>query len=336
MRKIAINGFGRVGRQVFRAILENDNAKNMLDVVAVNDITTSETLAHLLKYDSVHGTMAEDIKAEKDSIIINGKKIIVLSEKDPSNLPWSSLGVELVIESSGKFTDREKAYLHIKQGAKKVVITAPAKNEDITIVMGVNEEKYDPNQHSIISNTSCTTNCLAIVCKVLLENFGIKQGLMTTIHAYTNDQRVLDLEHKDLRRARAAGISMIPTTTGAAKAIGLVIPQLKGKLNGYAMRVPVPNVSIVDLTVDLEKKVTVEEINNAFKQAANGKLAKYLDYCDKPLVSIDFNHNSKSAVFDALSTMVIGENMAKVLAWYDNEWGYSCRVVDLVLYILSK
>lgn len=334
--KVAINGFGRIGRLVLRAAAENKDAWNSLDIVAINDLTNAKTLAHLLKYDSVHKTYEGDISSKESSIIINGKEIKVFAEKDPSKLPWKDLGVDIVIESTGKFTEKEKAVSHINAGAKKVIISAPGKNEDITIVMGVNENKYDSSKHHVISNASCTTNCLAPVCKVLMDKFGIKRGLMTTIHSYTNDQRILDFEHKDLRRARAAAMSMIPTTTGAAKAVGLVIPELKGKVNGFSMRVPTPNVSVVDLVADLEKNATAEEVNAAFKESAAGKLSRYLEYCEEPLVSIDFNHNGKSAVIDALSTMAVDGNMIKVIAWYDNEWGYSNRVIDLALYIMNK
>jgi len=325
--KVGINGFGRIGRGVFRAGIDK------IDFVAVNDVTDAKTLAHLLKYDSNFGIFDKDVSATSDSIIVGDKEIKVLKVKDPQELQWKELGVEIVVESTGLFTERESALKHIQAGAKKVIISAPAKNEDITIVLGVNEDKYNPKIHHIISNASCTTNCLAPVAKVLLDNFGIKCGLMTTIHSYTNDQRILDLPHKDLRRARAAALSMIPTTTGAAKAIGLVIPELKGKLHGIAIRVPTPNVSLVDLVVELEQSVTKEEINAKFKEAAEGKLNKYLEYCEAPLVSSDFNGNSKSAIFDPEYTTVIENNLVKVLAWYDNEWGYSCRVVDLIEYI---
>jgi glyceraldehyde 3-phosphate dehydrogenase len=335
--KVAINGFGRIGRLVMRAAAMNSEAWKELDIVAVNDLAKADTLAHLFKYDSVHGIFEGEVKHTESSIIINGKEIKITSEKDPSKLPWKAMGVEIVIESTGRFTDKEKAAAHITAGAKRVIISAPAKNEDITIVLGVNEDKYDPSKHFIISNASCTTNCLAPMCKVLLENFGIKKGLMTTIHSYTNDQRILDFEHSDLRRSRAAAVSMIPTTTGAAKAVGLVLPEVKGKLTGYAMRVPTPNVSIVDLTVDLEKKTTVEEINAALKKASlDPRMGKYLEYCDKPLVSIDFCGNPKSSIIDSLSTMVIDGDMAKVLSWYDNEWGYSNRVVELVQFVAKK
>ncbi|KYZ75570.1 glyceraldehyde-3-phosphate dehydrogenase [Anaerosporomusa subterranea] len=330
--KVGINGFGRIGRNVFRAALGNP----AVEIVAVNDLTDAPTLAHLLKYDSVHGTLNADVRAEGDQIIVNGKAIKVLAERDPANLPWKNLGVEVVVESTGRFTDGDKAAAHLKAGAKKVIISAPAKGEDITIVLGVNEKKYDPATHHILSNASCTTNCLAPFAKVLHENFGIKHGLMTTVHSYTNDQQILDLPHKDLRRARAAGMSIIPTTTGAAKAVALVLPELKGKLNGFAMRVPTPNVSIVDLAVELEKPASAEEINAALKAAAEGELKGVLAYTEEPLVSRDFNGNPNSSIVDGLSTMVVDKSMAKVVSWYDNEWGYSNRVVDLVVYIAGK
>lgn len=328
--KVGINGFGRIGRGVLRAGFDNSN----LEFVAVNDITDPKTLGHLLKYDSNFGILNQDVRATSDGIIVNGKEIKVLKVKDPQELPWKDLGVEVVVESTGHFTDRDSASKHLQAGAKKVIISAPAKGEDITIVLGVNEGKYDKNTHHIISNASCTTNCLAPIAKVLRDNFGLKRGLMTTIHSYTNDQRILDLPHKDLRRARAAALSMIPTTTGAAKAIGLVIPELKGKLHGIAIRVPTPNVSLVDLVVETEKEVTVEAVNSAFKSAAEGRLDKYLEYCEVSLVSHDFNGNPKSAIFDPEYTTVLENNLVKVLAWYDNEWGYSCRVVDLIEYVM--
>ncbi|RJP22265.1 MAG: type I glyceraldehyde-3-phosphate dehydrogenase [Deltaproteobacteria bacterium] len=327
--KVGINGFGRIGRNFFRAAYNDPS----LEVVAVNDITDAKTLAHLLKYDSVHGRFGEPVAVEDNAIVVGGKRIQVLACKDPSELPWGKLGVEVVIESTGKYTEREGAAKHLAAGAKRVLISAPAKGEDATFVMGVNENRFDPAKHAIISNASCTTNCLAPVAKVLLDTFGIERGLMTTIHAYTNDQKILDLPHKDLRRARAAGVSMIPTTTGAAKAVSLVIPELKGKLDGMAIRVPTPNVSVVDLTVELSKAATAEEINAAVKKAADGPLKGILQYVDEPLVSIDFNHDPCSSAFDALSTKVIGGKMAKVLAWYDNEWGYSCRLVDLAKFV---
>ncbi|HHW41029.1 MAG TPA: type I glyceraldehyde-3-phosphate dehydrogenase [Syntrophomonadaceae bacterium] len=330
--KVGINGFGRIGRLVLRAALE----KPELEIVAVNDLTDSRTNAHLFKYDSVHGPFHGTVEATDDAIVINGKSIRVLSEKDPANLPWKDLGVSIVIEATGKFTDAEKAAAHLKAGAKKVIITAPGKKEDITIVMGVNENKYDPARHHIISNASCTTNCLAPVVKVLHDNFVVKRGLMTTTHAYTNDQRILDLAHKDLRRARAAALSMIPTTTGAAKAVTLVLPELTGKLTGIAVRVPTPNVSLVDFVCEVEKPATVEAINKAFKDAAAGPMKGILAYNDEPLVSKDFNGDSHSSIFDATCTMVMDETLVKVFAWYDNEWGYSCRVVDCTLYVASK
>lgn len=330
--KVVINGFGRIGRNVLRAAAGNKD----FDLIAVNDLTDAATLAHLLKYDSVHGTFAGEVKAEGDSIIVDGKKIKVLAETDPSRLPWKELGAEVVIESTGRFTEAAKAKAHLDAGAKKVIISAPAKNEDITIVMGVNEDKYDAKAHHIISNASCTTNCLAPFAKILHEKFGIVAGLMTTVHSYTNDQKILDLPHSDLRRARAAAVSIIPTTTGAAKAVGLVLPELKGKLNGFAMRVPTPNVSIVDLNVTLAKEVTAEEINEALKNAAEGPLKGIMGYSEEPLVSHDYNGCPLSSIVDGLSTMVVNGNMAKVVAWYDNEWGYSNRTIDLAVYIGKK
>lgn len=329
---VGINGFGRIGRNVLRAALGNPD----INIVAVNDLTDAKTLAHLLKYDSVHGTFAAEVKEENGALVVNGKRIQVLAQTDPSKLPWKDLGVEVVVESTGRFTEGAKAKAHLDAGAKKVIISAPAKGEDITIVMGVNEEQYDPAKHNIISNASCTTNCLAPFTKVLLENFGIESGLMTTVHSYTNDQKILDLPHKDLRRARAAGLSIIPTTTGAAKAVGLVLPEVKGKLNGFAMRVPTPNVSITDLTVNLKKETTAEEINNALKKAASGSLKGIMGYTDEPLVSRDFNGNPLSSIIDGLSTMVVNGRMAKVVSWYDNEWGYSNRINDLIVYLAKK
>ncbi len=323
--KVGINGFGRIGRLFFRAAYKDP----ALEIVAVNDITDAKTLAHLLKYDSVHGRFEEAVEARDDALVVAGKEIKVFAAKDPAELPWKKLGVKVVIESTGKFTDREGAEKHIKAGAERVIISAPAKDPDATFVMGVNDQTFDPAKHRIVSNASCTTNCLAPLAKVLLDAFGIERGLMTTIHAYTNDQRILDLPHKDLRRARAAALSMIPTTTGAAKAVSLVIPQLKGKLDGMAIRVPTSNVSVVDLTVELSKAVTAEQVNEAVKKAAEGPLKGILRYVDEPLVSVDFNHTPYSSEFDALSTKVIEGKMVKVLAWYDNEWGYSCRTVDL-------
>ncbi len=331
--KVAINGFGRIGRLLFRAAMER---KANLDFVAVNDLAPAQTLAHLLKYDSVHGHPPFDVKVENGAMVVAGKPIKVLSERDPANLPWKDLGVYLAVESTGLFTERDKAALHLKAGAKKVLISAPAKNPDMTVVLGVNHEKYDHENHNIISNASCTTNCVAPTAKILHENFGLKKALMTTAHAYTNDQRIQDLVHKDMRRARAAAVSIIPTTTGAAVAATLVLPDLTGRMNGLALRVPVPNVSIVDLTAVLDRDATVEEINAAFKRAAEGPLKGIMDYTEEPLVSADFNHNSYSAVIDAKSTMVIGGNLAKVLAWYDNEWGFSCRMVELLEFIGKK
>ncbi|WP_367305967.1 type I glyceraldehyde-3-phosphate dehydrogenase [Alicyclobacillus acidocaldarius] len=330
--KVGINGFGRIGRNVFRAALHNPN----IDIVAVNDLTNAETLAALLKYDSVHGILPEDVRAEGNDLVVAGKTVKVFAERDPGAIPWAEIGVDIVIESTGLFTDREKAEVHItKGGAKKVIISAPAKNEDITIVMGVNHEMYDPAKHHVISNASCTTNCLAPVAKVIDDEFGIVKGLMTTVHSYTNDQRILDLPHSDLRRARAAALSIIPTTTGAAKAVGLVLPHLKGRLNGMAMRVPTPNVSLVDFVAQTKKPVTVEEVNAALKRAAEGPLKGILAYNELPLVSKDYNGDAHSSTVDGLSTMII-DDMVKVIAWYDNEWGYSNRVVDLACYIASK
>ncbi|MBI3012666.1 MAG: type I glyceraldehyde-3-phosphate dehydrogenase [Elusimicrobia bacterium] len=330
--RVGINGFGRIGRLVLKAGLKNKN----IQFVAVNDLTDAKTSAYLFKYDSNFGVYPGTVEAKDSSIFIDGKELRVIAEKDPAKLPWKDLGVDIVIESTGRFTDAEKAKAHMLGGAKKVVISAPAKGEDITICMGINEQKYDPAKHHILSNASCTTNCLAPIVKILNESFKVKRGLMTTIHSYTNDQVILDFPHKDLRRARAAGQSMIPTTTGAAKAIGLVIPELKGKLNGIAIRVPTPNVSLVDLAAEIEKGTSKEEINEAFKKAATGNLSKYLQYIDSPLVSKDFNGNDHSCIFDSLSTDVMDGNLVKVFGWYDNEWGYSNRVVDLVDYISSK
>ncbi|MFZ7945640.1 MULTISPECIES: glyceraldehyde-3-phosphate dehydrogenase [Bacillaceae] len=332
MTKIAINGFGRIGRMVFRkAILENK-----LEVVAINASYPAETLAHLIKYDTNHGPFQGDVIALDDELIVNGRRIKLLSSRNPGELPWKELGIDIVIEATGKFNAREQAALHLDAGAKKVILTAPGKNEDITIVMGVNDEKLDVTMHDVISNASCTTNCLAPVAKVLDEKFGIESGLMTTIHAYTNDQKNIDNPHKDLRRARACGQSIIPTSTGAAKALSLVLPQLKGKLHGMSLRVPTPNVSLVDLVVDLKQDVTVEDINHAFIEASNGSLKGILDFTMEPLVSVDFNTNEHSAIIDGLSTMVLGARKVKVLAWYDNEWGYSSRVVDLALYVAEQ
>ncbi len=327
--KVGINGFGRIGRLVFRA----GEGRPEIEIAAINDLVDARTNAHLLKYDSVHGTYEGSVKAGDGYIEVGGRQVKVFAEKDPAKLPWGDLGVDIVIESTGVFRSKEKASAHLAGGAKKVIISAPGKNEDITIVMGVNEKKYDPENHHIISNASCTTNCLAPVAKVLLDSFGIERGLMTTVHSYTNDQRILDLAHSDLRRARAAGMSMIPTTTGAASAVALVLPELKGKLNGFAMRVPTPNVSVVDLVADLEKKATAKDVNNALRAAAEGSLAGILDYTEEELVSHDFNHDPHSSIVDGLCTMVIDGDMVKVIAWYDNEWGYSNRVVDLAGYV---
>ena len=330
--KIAINGFGRIGRMVFRKAILDD----ALDIVAVNASYPAETLAHLLKYDTTHGKFNADIQTSENTLIVNGKRVNLLSNRNPEELPWKELGIDIVIEATGKFNSREKAALHLNAGAKKVILTAPGKNEDVTIVMGVNEEKLDMSKHHIISNASCTTNCLAPVVKVLEEKYGIINGLMTTVHAYTNDQNNIDNPHKDLRRARACAQSIIPTSTGAAKALSLVLPQMQGKLHGMALRVPTTNVSLVDLVVDLKQNVTIDEINNAFTEASQSYLKGILDITDEPLVSVDFTTNEHSSTIDSLSTMVIGENKVKILAWYDNEWGYSCRVVDLTKHVASK
>lgn len=331
--KVGINGFGRIGRNAFKAYIEKNPD---FEIVAINDLTTPDTLAHLLKYDSCFGRFNGTVEAKENAIVVNGKEIKIIAERDPAQIPWKELGVEVVLESTGLFTKREGAAKHLEAGAKKVVISAPATDEDITIVMGVNEEKYDAKAHNIISNASCTTNCLAPFAKVLDAEFGIEKGLMTTVHSYTNDQKILDLPHKDLRRARAAAVSMIPTTTGAAKAVALVLPQLKGKLNGMAMRVPTPSVSVVDLTCELKKEATKEEINAAFKKAAEGEMAGVLGYCDEPLVSVDFKGDSRSSIVDGLSTMVMDGKMAKIVSWYDNEWGYSNRAIDLIDYVIKK
>ncbi len=332
--KVGINGFGRIGRLVFRAAID-EGAKD-IEIVAVNDLTDARTLAHLLKYDSTFGAFKGTVEAKEGAIVVNGKEIKVFSQKDPAMIPWKDAGVKIVIESTGRFTDAEKAKAHITAGASKVVISAPAKNEDGTFVMGVNDDKYDPKKHHIVSNASCTTNALAPLAKVLMDNFGIKGGIMTTIHSYTNDQVILDFPHKDLRRARAAGLSMIPTSTGAAKAIGLVIPELKGKMDGMAIRVPTPNVSLVDLTVEVEKTTTAADVVSALKKASQSpRLKGILEVCEEPLVSIDFKGNKTSSIIDAESTKVIG-NLVKVLAWDDNEWGYSCRVVDLCELMVKK
>ncbi|MEV9639892.1 glyceraldehyde-3-phosphate dehydrogenase [Mammaliicoccus sciuri] len=322
---IAINGLGRIGRMVFRQIIKEED----VNLVAVNATYPAETIAHLLKYDSTHGVFDGDIQTEENAIIVDGKRVQLISERDPSKLPWKELGVDIVIESTGVFNSREKAALHLGSGAKKVILTAPGKNEDVTVVLGVNDDKLDVEKHSVISNASCTTNCLAPVAKVLNDEFGIVNGLMTTVHAYTNDQKNLDNPHKDLRRARSCGESIIPTSTGAAKALSIVLPELEGKIHGLALRIPTPNVSLVDLVVDVEKDVTVEKVNNAFLKAANGPLKGIMRFTTEPLVSIDFNTTTESATIDGLSTMVMGDRKIKVLAWYDNEWGYSARVVQL-------
>jgi len=330
--RVGINGFGRIGRNILRAALHDKD----LEFVAVNDITDAATLAHLLKYDSILGNLEEDVKAEGDTIHVAGRKVKVLAVKSPAELPWKSLGADYVVESTGLFTEAEKARAHIQAGAKKVIISAPAKNEDITIVMGVNHEKYDPAKHNIVSNASCTTNCLAPVAKVLNDSFGIVKGQMTTVHSYTNDQKILDLPHKDLRRARAAAQSMIPTSTGAAKAIYLAIPELKGKLDGVAIRVPTPNVSVVDLTCVLNKTATAEDVNGALKKAAGGPMKGILDVTDEELVSIDFRGNPASSIVDAPLTKVVDGNLAKVFSWYDNEWGFSNRMKDLLHYMAQR
>ncbi|AIS52788.1 glyceraldehyde-3-phosphate dehydrogenase Gap [Thermoanaerobacter kivui] len=331
--KVGINGFGRIGRNVFRAAFK----KNVdLEFVAINNLTDAKTLAHLLKYDSTFGKFEGEVSATEDSLIVNGKEIKIFKETDPAKLPWGDLGVDIVIESTGRFTNKEDAVKHIKGGAKKVIITAPAKNEDITIVLGVNENMYDPQNHHVISNASCTTNCLAPLAKVIHDKFRIKRGMMTTVHSYTNDQRILDLPHSDLRRARSAAMSIIPTTTGAAKAIHLVIPDLKGKMNGLAMRVPTPDVSVVDLVAEVEVPVTVEEVNAALKEASETYLKGILGYTEEPLVSMDFKGDDRSSIVDASLTMVIDGTMVKAVSWYDNEWGYSNRVVDLAKYIAER
>lgn len=332
--RVGINGFGRIGRLTLRAILEK--YPNDIEVVALNDLVDAQTNAHLFKWDSNYGPFNGEVGFEEKDIVVNGKKIVVYAEKDPANIPWAEQDVQIVIESTGIFTDATKAKAHVHDSVKKVIITAPAKNEDVTIVLGVNENMYDPSSHVIISNASCTTNCLAPVAKVIQDKFGIAKGFMTTVHAYTNDQRIQDQAHKDLRRARAAALSIIPTTTGAAKAISLVIPELKGKMHGIALRVPTSTVSLVDLVMDLEKNATEQEINDALKEAANGPMKGILGVCDEPLVSVDFKGNELSSIVDSASTMVLGGNMAKVLSWYDNEWGYSCRVADLIDYIVKK
>jgi glyceraldehyde 3-phosphate dehydrogenase (phosphorylating) len=330
--KVGINGFGRIGRNIMRAAMGDSG----IDFVAVNDLTNADTLAHLLKYDSILGNLKAEISASGDKITVNNDAFQVLSVKDPAQLPWKSLGVDVVFESTGIFTNRDGAAKHLAAGAKKVVITAPAKGPDLTIVLGVNEDKYDPAKHQIISNASCTTNCLAPVAKVLHETFGIKKGWMTTVHSYTNDQQLLDLPHKDLRRARAAALSIIPTTTGAATAVGEVLPELKGRLDGIAMRVPTPNVSVVDLAVLVDKKTSKDEVNAAFKAAADGKLKGILEYTTEPLVSVDFRGNAHSSILDSAYTAVMDGDFVKVLSWYDNEWGYSSRCVDLLRFLVKK
>jgi glyceraldehyde 3-phosphate dehydrogenase len=328
--RVAINGFGRIGRNVLRAAKQS--GAGGIDFIAVNDLTDTRTLAHLLRHDSVHGHYPGTVEAREDSLVVDGDEVKVLSEKDPARLPWGDLGVDVVIESTGRFTNREDAAKHLDAGARKVIISAPAKNEDVTLVLGVNEDAYDPQNHHVVSNASCTTNCLAPVVKVLLDEFGFRRGLMTTVHSYTNDQQILDLPHKDLRRARAAAVSIIPTTTGAAKATGLVIPEVKGKIDGMAMRVPTPNVSIVDLTAELGRDVTKEEVNDALRRAAEGRLKGILAYEEEELVSVDFVGNPNSSIVDAPATNVMS-GLVKVVAWYDNEWGYSSRCVDLARYM---
>jgi len=331
--RVAINGFGRIGRNVLRSAKQSGAD---IDFVAVNDLTSADTLCHLLRYDSVHGTYPGTVEVSENGLLVDGDEMRVLSERDPKQLPWKELGVDIVIESTGRFTERSAAAAHLEAGAKKVIISAPGKNEDLTVVLGVNHDQYDSAQHHVVSNASCTTNCLAPVVKVLTENFGWRHGLMTTIHAYTNDQNILDLPHKDLRRARAAAMSMIPTTTGAAKATGLVLPEVAGRIDGMAIRVPTPDVSIVDLVAEVDRDTTVEEVNAAFRTAAGGALSGILAVSDEPLVSIDHTGNPNSSIVDSLSTAVMNGRMVKVLSWYDNEWGYSCRVVDLVGFVAER
>jgi len=332
--RVAINGFGRIGRLSLRAMLQRH--KKELDVVAINDMADLRTNAHLFRYDSTYGIYPGEIKVGEGVLSIDGRNVVVLNQKDPSRLPWKQLSVDIVIESTGVFTEAAQLRAHLDAGAKKVIVTAPAKDEDLTVVLGVNDSEYNPHKHHIVSNASCTTNCLAPVAKVLHDQFGIERGLMTTTHAYTNDQRILDLTHKDLRRARAAAVNIVPTSTGAAKAIGLVMPELKGKLHGLSLRVPTSTVSVVDLVVDLKKSASVEDINGALEKAANGKMHGILEYCDEPLVSSDFRGNSASSIVDGLSTVTIEGKMAKILAWYDNEWGYSCRVGDLATLMFER
>ncbi|MFO6497879.1 MULTISPECIES: glyceraldehyde-3-phosphate dehydrogenase [Bacillus] len=330
--KVAINGFGRIGRMVFRKAMLDEQ----IDIAVINASYPAETLAHLIKYDTNHGRYELDVKAGEDHLLVNGKKVMLTNQREPKLLPWADYGIDIVVEATGKFNSKEKAEAHLEAGAKKVILTAPGKNEDITIVMGVNEHQFDAERHAIISNASCTTNCLAPVAKVLDDAFGIENGLVTTVHAFTNDQKNIDNPHKDLRRARACGSSIIPTTTGAAKALSLVMPHLKGRMHGLALRVPVSNVSLVDLVADVKCDVSAEDINEAFRTAAAGSMSGIIDVCDEPLVSADFNTNPYSAVIDSLSTMVLENRKMKVLAWYDNEWGYSCRVVDLVRFVASR
>ena len=332
--RIGINGFGRIGRQVTRSILERHSDE--LEIVAVNDLTDTETNAHLFKYDTNYGRYPGTVEAADGHVVVDGRPIKVFSERDPAKIPWGDLGVQLVIESTGFFTNAQQAAGHLEGGAKKVIISAPAKGDDLTVVMGVNEDKYDPAQHTVVSNASCTTNCVAPLVKVLNDTFGISHALMTTVHAYTNDQKILDQVHSDIRRARAAAANIIPTTTGAAKAVGVVMPEVQGKIHGMAFRVPVPTVSLIDLVANVERSVTREDVNNAFQQASQETLSGVLEYCEEELVSSDFKGNPASAIFDAPSTMVMGDSMVKVLGWYDNEWGYSCRVGDLAAFMASK
>ena len=332
--RIGINGFGRIGRQVTRSILERHSDE--LEIVAVNDLTDTETNAHLFKYDTNYGRYPGTVEAADGHVVVDGRPIKVFSERDPAKIPWGDLGVQLVIESTGFFTNAQQAAGHLQGGAKKVIISAPAKGDDLTVVMGVNEDKYDPSQHTVVSNASCTTNCVAPLVKVLNDNFGISNALMTTVHAYTNDQKILDQVHSDIRRARAAAANIIPTTTGAAKAVGVVMPEVQGKIHGMAFRVPVPTVSLIDLVANVERSVTRDDVNNAFQQASQETLRGVLEYCEEELVSSDFKGNPASAIFDAPSTMVMGDSMVKVLGWYDNEWGYSCRVGDLAAFMASK
>jgi glyceraldehyde 3-phosphate dehydrogenase len=332
--KVGINGFGRIGRQVFKAL--RDYYPDEIEVVAVNDLTDNHTLAHLLMYDSNYGPFDGDISATEEALVVDGEEIRAFAERDPAKLPWGDIGAEIVIESTGVFTDAARARAHLDGGARKVIITAPAKGEDITVVMGVNHETYDPREHTIVSNASCTTNCLAPVAKVILQRFGIVKGFVTTVHSYTNDQVILDYPHKDLRRARAAALNIIPTTTGAAKAVALVIPELKGKFDGFSLRVPTPTVSIIDFVAQIEKTATVQDINGALIEASENELVDILDYTEEPLVSMDFKGDPHSSIVDGLSTMVIGDNLVKVIAWYDNEWGYACRVADLTNYMAEK